>query len=349
MLKMAIALVASVFVFASNAYSQQLPSTNLKVVGSHGILNLYKNFEKPFWTETLKKKSNGAITVDITPFNEMGLKGNEILRLLRLNVIDFGNMILGHVAADDPRNEAIDLPGLATDVETARAVSKAYQPVYDEYYRKQFGLKVLGIWAYPAQVLFCRTEIKDLSDIKGKKVRVGNRALSQLMQELGAVGVTLSSNETVPALQNGAVDCAITGSLSANAAKWYEVTTHLYPLPFGWAQTMLAANLKKWDGLDPKTREFLIAEIALLEDRVWKGVEEETTQGINCNIGVGTCTLGTKGHMTLVKVTDKDKALIKNAVTKIIVPQWAARCPGDCAKSWNETVGRIVGVTAPIK
>lgn len=50
----------------------------------------------------------------------MGMKGAEIFRLMRLGVIDFGSTVLGYVAGDDARNEAIDLAGLAPDIETAR-------------------------------------------------------------------------------------------------------------------------------------------------------------------------------------------------------------------------------------
>jgi TRAP-type C4-dicarboxylate transport system substrate-binding protein len=207
-------------------------------------------------------KSNGAITAEITPFNEMGLKGAEIFRLMRLGVIDFGSTVLGYVAGDDARNEAIDLAGLSPDIATARKISDAYKPVYDKFYREKFGIQVLGIWPYPAQVLYCNGEIKSLADIKGKKVRTGNRTLAEFVEALGGTGVTLAFSEVVPALQNKVVDCAITGTLSGNSAKWTEVSTHIHALPVGWSQVMFAASAKRWDSLDPKVRDLLQKEIA---------------------------------------------------------------------------------------
>ena len=94
------------------AAAQDLPKTPLKVVGAWGNLTQYKEYEQPFWTKEISEKSKGAITAEITPFNEMGLKGAEIFRLMRLGVIDFGSTVLGYVAADDARNEAVDLAGL---------------------------------------------------------------------------------------------------------------------------------------------------------------------------------------------------------------------------------------------
>jgi len=331
---------------AGAASAQDLPKTQLKVVGAWGNLSQYKNFEQPFWTKDVTAASKGAITAEITPFNEMGLKGAEIFRLMRLGVIDFGSTVLGYVAGDDARNEAVDLAGLSPDIETARKVSDAYKPIYDKFYREKFGLQVLGIWPYSAQVLFCNGELKSLADIKGKKVRTGNRTLAELVDALGGTGVTLAFSEVVPALQNKVVDCAITGTLSGNSAKWHEVATYIYALPVGWSHVMHAVNAKRWDGLDPKVRTFLQAEITKLEDSIWKAAADESQQGIDCNIGKDTCTMGTKAKMSLLPVSDADRALLKKVLNETVVPKWAARCPGDCVPNWNATVGKIVGITA---
>ncbi len=338
--------IAAGLAAAGGALAQDLPKTSLKVVGAWGNLLQYKEFEKPFWTEELAKKSNGAITAEITPFNEMGLKGAEIFRLMRTGVIDFGSTVLGYVAADDARNEAVDLAGLSPDIETARKVSDAYKPVYDKFYGDRFGIKVLGIWPYSAQVLFCNAEVKQLADLKGKKVRTGNRTLAEFVEAFGGTGVTMAFNEVVPALQNKVVDCAITGSLSGNSAKWHEVSTHLYTLPLGWSHVMHAVNLKRWNSLDPKVRAFLEKEIAGLEDRIWKAAAVESEQGFICNAGKDGCTMGTKANLNVVPVSDADRKLLSEKLTEVVLPKWAARCPGDCVENWNDTVGKVVGLTA---
>lgn len=340
------AIAACTALVVGSAVAEPLPRTHLKVVGAWGNLSQYKNFEQPFWTRIIPEKSNGQITAEITPFNEMGLKGAEIFRLMRLGVIDFGSTVLGYVAGDDARNEAIDLAGLAPDVATARRISDAYRPIYDRFYRERFGIQVLAIWPYPAQVIYCNGAISGLEDLRGKKVRTGNRTLAEFVEALGGTGVTMSFSEVVPALQNKVVDCAITGTLSGNAAKWYEVTTHLYALPVGWSQVMHAVNAKTWERLDPAVREFLAREIKDLEDRIWKAMDEETQQGIDCNVGRESCRMGSKGTMTLVSVSDRDRETLGRVLRQVVVPKWAGRCGAECVREWNATVGAIVGITA---
>lgn len=330
----------------ANAGAQDMPQTKLKVVGSWGNLTMYKDYELPFWTKEIEQKSKGAVSAEITPFNEMGLKGAEIFRLMRLGVIDIGSTVLGYVAADDARNEAVDLAGLSPDVATARKVSDAYKPVLDKFYQERFGIKVLGIYPYSAQVLYCSSPIKSLADLKGKKVRTGNRTLAEFVEAFGGTGVTLAFSEVVPALQNKVVDCAITGTLSGNSAKWYEVADYMYALPLGWSHVMLAANIKTWAKLDPKVQSFLQTEISGLENRIWEAAAKETQQGYECNAGKADCTMGTKAKMTIVPVSDADKALLKKALSDTVLPKWAARCQGDCVATFNDSIGKVVGLTA---
>ena len=95
---------------AGAAHAQDLPKTQLKVVGGLSNLTAYNDYEKPFWTKTIPELSKGQVTADIKGFNEMGLKGPELLRLMSQGVIEFGTATLSYFASDNPINEAIDLP-----------------------------------------------------------------------------------------------------------------------------------------------------------------------------------------------------------------------------------------------
>ena len=105
------------------AGAQALPKTQLKVVGSISSLTQYKDFEVPFWTKTLPEKSGGAITAEVKGFNEMGLKGPEVLRLMGQGVMEIGATVVAYLAADDPANEMLDIAGLLPDVASARQVT----------------------------------------------------------------------------------------------------------------------------------------------------------------------------------------------------------------------------------
>ena len=330
---------------AADVSAQALPKTHLRVVGSISSLPQYKEYEVPFWTKQLAEKSNGAVTAEIKGFNEMGLKGPEVLRLMGQGVMEIGSTVVAYLAADDPANEMVDVAGLLPDVETARKVTDALRPVYEKLYREKFNVQLLGFGTYPAQVFYCNGELKGLADVKGKKVRVAGRSQSELVEALGGTPVTMAFGEVVPALQNKTVDCAITGTLSGNVAKWHEVTTHLLAMPVSWGQIAYAVNLKTWQDFKPEVRNFIGTEVKQLEKNVWDAAANFTQQGYECNAGTDKCTLGQKGKLKIVQPTDADRALLRKILNDTMLPKWAARCSAQCVTDFNATAGKIVNVS----
>ncbi|PAT42188.1 TRAP transporter substrate-binding protein [Vandammella animalimorsus] len=341
-------LAAAAALSAAPALAQELPKTHLKVTGGLSNLSAYQDYELPFWSKSIPEKSADRITADIKGYNEMGLKGPEMLRLMGSGVVEFGTATLAYFASDNPINEAIDLAGLAPDLKTAREVTAAFEPVYAKFYGQGNNVKLLGISTYPAQVLFCNAPISGLADIKGKKVRTSSRTQADFIEALGGASVTMAFGEVVPALQNKVVDCAITGSLSGYSAKWYEVSTHLVALPINWNQQIHAVNAKAWAKLDPKVQQFLQTEINGLVNSIWDAAGRQTQQGYDCNTGADACTEPVKGKMVLVQPSEADQALLKDIRGQVIA-KWAQRCNAQCVSDFNDTVGKLLGLSAEKK
>lgn len=342
-------LVASGLLAGTVAMAQtpapDLPETKLTVVGGLSNLTAYQNFEQPFWTKTVPELTDGKVTVDIKGFNEMGLKGPEILRLIGQGVIPFGTATLSYFASDNPINEAIDLAGLTPSIDTAREITDAFMPIYQDFYEDQ-NIKILGFSTYPAQVLFCNVPVEQLADLKGKKVRTSSRTQAEFVDAVGGSSVTIPFGEVVPALQNGVVDCAITGSMSGYSAKWYEVGTHLVAMPINWNQQVHAVNQDYWDKLDPKVQEFLESNLPTMYDAIWEQAATETQEGYDCNTGSDNCPHDVKGNMKLVEPTDADRDELARITAEVVVPKWAARCSDQCVSDFNETVGKVLNITA---
>jgi TRAP-type C4-dicarboxylate transport system substrate-binding protein len=334
---------------ATPALAQGLPKTNISVIASSDQSVLHRTVEKPFWTQTIPEKSNGAITVDFKGLISSGLRGPEIIRLMRTGALDFAHGVFASVGSDDASFEGMDLAGLATDIATARKISDAYKPVIDENFRQKHGIKLLAMVPFTSQVFFCRQPIARLSDLKGKKVRVFGRSLADLVTAAGGTTVTIPFGEVVPALQTGVVDCAITGTASGNSAKWADVASHLYTLPVGWSASFYAVNASRWNQLDPAVRGLLETEIKAFEDRIWQFTAKEDQDAVNCNAGKDPCEFGVKAAMTVTPFAEADAAELKRIMSETVVPRWAARCGAACVEQWNKTIAPIVGFSAQAK
>jgi TRAP-type transport system periplasmic protein len=339
-----LSIAATLIGYQGMTVAQELPRTHFKAVGLQSHLNSFKTGEKPFWEDVLPKASNGQITGEITAQDLAGLKGPEILRLMKLGVIDLASGVIGYMAGDSPQFDGVDLAGLSPDMATTRKIVDAYTPVLNKIMEEQYGARLLMLFPSPPQVLFCRKPVRTVADLKGMKVRVHNPSMGDLIAGLGATTVTMPFGEVTPSLERGVIDCGITGTLSGNTAKLFEVTSYLYPLYSGWAIHFTAISKKSFDALSPRVQKFMLDQYAQLNDRLWATVAEEEQDGINCSIGKDPCKFGFKGKMTLGTLSAEDLAAAKKVVSSTVVPNWAKRCGQKCTQDWLATVGPVVGI-----
>lgn len=338
-------IVAAATLLAGPALAQKL-----SVVGTWSSLPLYQKYEKPFWSEELSKLTGGDFTAKVTSFDQMGIKGGDVYRMLGSGVFDIGATVSDYTVGDAPALEGLDVPLVATTAKEAHAMVDAYRPEVAQIMRKKFNAQPLGIAPYPPQVLFCKGDVKSLADLKGKKVRGSGRMTTSLLNALGAEGVNIAFSEVPGALQRGVIDCAITGAGSGYSAHWYEVSDHLLTLPLGgWDPVVIAMNADKYDALSPaKQKELTQAVRKGIESPAWAAMEGGLANDVACLAGKGECSSGKPAHMTLVQPSAADMAMAKKVLTTVVLPQWAKRAGGDWAKRWNASVGKVVGVSAPV-
>ena len=326
------------------ATAAELPKTNFKVVGGGSHNYTFGAVEKPFWETTLPEASGGQVTADLAGLAESGLKGPEVIRLMRAGAIDIGLGVFAYVSSDDALFEGVDLPGMAIDIDTAQKLSKAYRPVLDKRMSERHGIKMLASVAYTAQVFFCREPVSQLSDLEGRKVRTRGRNMAEYVTALGASPVTLPFAEVVTALQTGVIDCAVTGIGSGNAAKWYEVANNLYNLPIDWSIGFYGIGMKRWQRLDPAVQELLEQQAQVLEDRLWEETKRENEFALACNTGKGECQIHDKANMVAAQPNEQEKEKLREVALQI-AKEWGKRCGADCVAEWNDTAGKVVGVT----
>jgi len=340
----ALALAAGLAAAAAAAAASDLPKTQINVVGNLGITTQSKTIEGPFWNEQVTKASGGAITAKFSPWNEMGLKGPEVFRLLSNGVMNIATAQLGHHAGDAPINDGNDIAGLSPDMTVFRKVTDAFEPVLAAYYRDKLGLKILSMQSYQAQILYCRSEFKQLADLKGRRVRTSGASQADFVEHFGGAAVNMAFGEVQQALQQGVLDCAITGTLGGYAAGWYEGARYLYTLPVNFGAGATVTNLAWWNKQPPAVQAFLEKELDAVSERMWKLNVDENEMGIACNT-TGPCPQGKPGGMVRVDASEADLKLRREAMLQSVLPKWGKRCGDACVAEWNATVGKVVDLS----
>jgi len=338
-MRQTLAILAATTAIAAPAFAE-----DLSVVGSWSSLPLHNQYEAPFWSTTLP--AAGDFNVELTTHNQMSLGLSDIYPLLGQGVYDVAMTVADYAVSDAPELEGLDVPLIALTADEARAMVDAARPMVSDIYRDRFNSHVLAIAPYPPQVVFCNAEISSLADLEGLKVRASGRMTAKLLEALGAEGVNVSFSEVPGALQKGVVDCAVTGAGSGYSAGWWEVSTHLLPIPLGgWDPVVTAINLDKWNAMSAENQAVLTDEIKTgFEDPAWASAQDALVNDIACLTGNGECPAGEARSMTLVSVSDSDFTRARDILTTEVLPEWAERSGADWATRWNDSVGEVVNV-----
>ena len=314
----------------------------LRVVGQASNATTHLAIETKFFGELAAKTGlTGAVSFNAS--DVVGVKPPDALRLIRTGAFDIISTQIGQAARDDSYFEGIDLVGVATDVPALRKSVEAYRAAFDKRLQDRFNAKVLTIWAFGPQVIYCNGAISGVADLKGKKVRVFTASMAALVNNLGGTAVTLPASEVYPALQRGVVECAITSATSGNTSKWPELTTHFFPLGLAGSVQGHFINLDSWKRFNPQQQQALLAEFKKLEDMLWDVAVTANKDAEQCNIGAANCAKHAAFKMTLVPVKQSDIDLVQKNAVEVVLPMYKADCTRiepTCVAVWNDTVGK---------
>lgn len=318
----------------------------LRVVGGLADVSQYVRYEEPFWRHRIPEVTGGRVLPEIAPFDRSGIRGPEMLQLVRLGVVPFGTALLALASSEEPEFNAADLPGINPDIAALRRTVALYRPHLAALLAERYGIELLAVYTYPAQVVFCRRPFGGLADLAGRRIRTSSVAQSELVAAIGGIPIVTSFAETMAAIRSGVVECAITGTLSGNAIGLHEVTTHVHAMAINWGLSVFGANRAAWAALPRDLQELLRREIADLERAIWDAADRETDDGLACNAGRPDCRAGRPGRMTIVPVTPADDARRQRLVTEAVLPRWVQRCGLDCVAAWNARLGPALGILA---
>lgn len=332
------ALLAATTMASAESYS-------FKALGQPVATGLIqKNVEQPFF-ENFAERTGIDASVDYKPLDVTGIKDTEQLRILKAGLFDIVSLRMSQISRDEPTILGLDLVGLNPDYDTGRKTIAAFADKVDEQLQAKFNTKLLGVWPFGPQVLFCEPEITQLSDLQGKKVRVYDQNLANFVSSVGGTPVPIGFPDVHQSLARGVVDCAITGPSSANSAGWPEVTNYMLPVAFQLALNGYGMNLDAWNSLTPEDQTKLESGFDALVEEIWTYSEELFDDAVRCNVGDEPCETVKKYDLKLVPVTDADKAIIENAVNEISFPAWAEVCDKQnvtCSEDWKAAIGAVM-------
>lgn len=183
----------------------------------HPSTKNYQNF-----ANEVKKRTQGQLVITIRTVGELPYKGSDSLQVVGDNLVQIGSGYMGSIEGHIP---LIGVTGLPFLVKNPSEVEQIW-PILKEYSEREmekFGVKVLFQYSWPIQHLYgLGKPIKNTEDFDGRKIRVTNMHLSEMMNRLDATPISVILAEVVVALQRGMFEGVVTSSFNLVGAKWAE-------------------------------------------------------------------------------------------------------------------------------
>lgn len=210
-----------------------------------------------WFADELDRRSGGRIKMKIFPAGSMG-KPTELLKLVSDGGVHGAATSPGYFPSQMPFLYATNSLPLASS--SAEQTSRIVHTLYNEIpalkeEMKQNNVHPLFWHVLDPYYLICRTPVRSLEDLKGKKIRSWGEDVPRLFKGAGAVPVNLLPAELYESLQRGTIDCTPYSLSTATSLKLHEVAKYVTFLsigaPGGWPQFY---NLKTWESWPAETR-----------------------------------------------------------------------------------------------
>jgi len=171
-------------------------------------------------------------------------------------VVDMSWVIMGPYPGQFPRTDVASLPfegggGYSSAVALWRLFDRG---VISEEYGK---IKLLGLFVYPSSGFHTNKPVKTLADLKGLKLGMTGRALSELTVALGGTPVTMTPADWYQALQRGLIGGVLTAWPGIHPYKLDEVTKYHLDGAFGRVPAFVFMNKSAFAALPENARKVI--------------------------------------------------------------------------------------------
>jgi len=283
----------------------------------------------------LDKRTSGRLKMKPTvTTTELGLKGTEIIRVLKTGVIDFAEVFSSYVAGDFPLVEAPDLPGVSSSYEQSRELYKIWVEKVIAPRENLMGGKILSTLSYNSIYVFTKFPLNSLDDLKGKKIRVFSAAMGNYVANLGMEPVSMPIGEVYVAVQKGIVDAIATGPDQVRGMSMWEIANNIVDLGFSTAGTYIVMSGKTFDKLPADIQKVLIDIGPELTRLGWDLGAENNQDGM---------ALAKEKGMHIVVTKPEWRSRFKEISQTKVLPKWVANVGEEGRVAFNQFLGPAVG------
>ena len=160
------------------------------------------------WIKKIEEESNGRIKIEHYPSMQLGGSPPSLYGQARDGVVDIIWTVLGYTPGLFPTVEAFELPFMTGDAESSSVALQKYMEAYGMDDFKD--VHPLGFHTHGPGIMHVKGDaIRQISDLKGKKLRGPTRVITGMLEELGATAIGMPVPAVPESLSKGVIDGAV--------------------------------------------------------------------------------------------------------------------------------------------
>ena len=229
------------------------------------------------WLEAVQKEVGGEVKLQGYWGGTLGKNPRKQYELLRNGVSDVSWVLPGYTAGQFPQMGIFELPFL---FDTAIEASVVGWKLHEKGLLKGLDeVHVVGFFAAEPNLIFMKSKIDSLDDLKNKKIRSAGAIHAYWLQKFGASPQTMTATELNEALNRGTLDGVIQGWTGMQTFKTLPLVEQAYSVPTGTIPFLLLMNQKTWKGLSKKVQAAVMKHGGLAMAKAggngYKGVSDD--------------------------------------------------------------------------
>lgn len=226
----------------------------------------------PTWSKWVEEATEGRVKVAI----EYGMgHPKTMFELVEDGVVDASFSYHGYVPGRFKLTQAVEQPLLGT---SAEAASVAHWRIHNKYFAKaneHDGLEVIGLFTHGPGQIHMAKPVSSLSDLKGKKIRLGGGVQGEIGHRMGVTAVGAPAPKVYEMMQQGVIDGVFIPMGEQKSLRLKEVAKNVVALPGGMYLGSFAMfmNPDFLADLDAKDREAIMAvsgeKLSAMAGKAW--------------------------------------------------------------------------------
>ena len=243
------------------------------------------------WAELVEELSGGDLVPEVFTGTVL-LAPRAALQGIQDNVVQVAHHAAIYTPSDLPVANAVQELGFAYSDPLVAIFAVTDFSINNEVQLQEWqdrGLVYLGAYATPAYILMCSSPVRNLAEIRGKRIRTAGSAVSVWVEEVGGIPVNVPSSEMYTGLERGTLDCATNAASDLVDRSLLEVAEHTTLLPTGmyWSGPQWGYNPDFWESLTPGQREVLMEASARSMARMVIAYAEKVEGGLEAAKAAG--------------------------------------------------------------